>query len=143
KASPVFGADGRPRLAVNVIEDVTEPRRAELKQRFLAQATKLLASSLDTQVTLEKVAWAAVPELADWCAVDLPDERGRLQRVATADVEQGRRLRDALVIGGQAREGELPVGPPNVMATGRSELYPRIDDALLRAAARSPEQLAA
>ena len=143
KASPVFGADGRPRLAVNVIEDVTEPRRAELKQRFLAQATKLLASSLDTQVTLEKVAWAAVPELADWCAVDLPDERGRLQRVATADVEQGRRVRDRLVVGGHAREGELPVGPPHVMATGRSELHARIDDALLRAAARDSAQLAA
>ena len=143
KASPVVGADGRPRLAVNVIEDVTDAHRGELKQRFLAQATKLLASSLDTQVTLEKVAWAAVPELADWCAVDLPDERGRLRRVATADVEQGRRARDRLVVGGHAREGELPVGPPHVMATGRSELYARIDDELLRAASRDPAQLAA
>ncbi|HEY3020110.1 MAG TPA: SpoIIE family protein phosphatase [Solirubrobacteraceae bacterium] len=141
KASPVLGADGRPRLAVNVIEDVTEAHRSELKQRFLAQATKLLSSSLDTAVTLEKVAWAAVPELADWCAVDMPDARGRLRRVATADVEQRRRGLDRLVVGGGAGGGELPVGPPHVLATGRSELYHHIDDALLRAAARDSAQL--
>ncbi|HEY3187821.1 MAG TPA: GAF domain-containing protein, partial [Solirubrobacteraceae bacterium] len=140
KASPVFGTDGRPRLAVNVIEDVTEARRGELQQRFLAQASKLLTTSLDTEVTLEKVAWAAVPELADWCAVDMPDQRGRLRRVATADVEQGRRERNRLVVGGRAREGELPVGPPKVLATGRSELYAHIDDALLRAASRDSAQ---
>jgi PAS domain S-box-containing protein len=143
KSSPVIDGDGRVRLAVNVIEDVTDARRDELKQRFLAQASKLLASSLDIGITLEKVAWAAVPQLADWCAVDMPDARGRLQRVATADVEQGRRGRGRLIIGERAREGELPVGPPQVMRTGRSELYRQIDEDVLRAAARDDEQLEA
>ena len=143
KASPIDGPDGRVRLAVNIIEDVTESHRGELKQRFLAEATKLLTSSLDIEVTLEKVAWAAVPELADWCAVDMPDSRGRLRRVATADVEGARRGEDRLIVGGRARPGELPVGPPQVLATGRSELYPEVDDALLRAAARDDAQLAA
>jgi PAS domain S-box-containing protein len=143
KSSPVIDGEGRVRLAVNVIEDVTVARRDELKQRFLAQASKLLASSLDIGVTLEKVAWAAVPELADWCAVDMPDDRGRLRRVATADVEQGRRDRDRLIIGERAREGELPVGPPKIMSTGKAELYREIDDALLQAAARDDAQLEA
>jgi serine phosphatase RsbU (regulator of sigma subunit)/PAS domain-containing protein len=143
KASPVVDAQGRVVLAVNVIEDVTDARRDELKQRFLAQASKLLAASLDIDVTLEKVAWAAVPELADWCAVDMPDERGRLRRVATSDVEQGRRASERLVVGGRARTGELPVGPPMVMRTGRAELYRTIDEELLRAAARDSDQLVA
>ena len=112
KATPVYGPDGDVRLAVNVVEDVTEARRDELKQRFLAQATKLLTSSLDIEVTLEKVAWAAVPELGDWCSVDMPDERGRLRRVATADVDLSRRGQDRLIVGDSARGGELPVGPP-------------------------------
>ena len=38
---------GRARLAVNVIEDVTEVKRAEVAQRFLAEAGAVLASSLD------------------------------------------------------------------------------------------------
>jgi serine phosphatase RsbU (regulator of sigma subunit) len=70
----------------------------------------------------------------------MPDQRGQLRRVATADVEQGRRERNRLVVGGRAREGELPVGPPKVLATGRSELYAHIDDALLRAASRDSAQ---
>jgi PAS domain S-box-containing protein len=143
KSSPLIDGQGRVRLAVNVIEDVTDARRDELKQRFLASTSKLLTSSLDVAVTLEKVAWAAVPELADWCAVDMPDERGRLRRMATADVEQGRRGRDRLVIGEHARMGDLPVGPPQVMKTGRPELYRAIDDDLLRAAARDSDQLVA
>ena len=39
KASAV---EGEPRLAVNVIEDVTEVKRAELGQRFLAEASAVL-----------------------------------------------------------------------------------------------------
>ena len=44
KATAVPGRGGRGRLAVNVIEDVTEVKRAELAQRFLAQASAVLAS---------------------------------------------------------------------------------------------------
>lgn len=58
---------------------------------FLADATALLASSLDYNATLEAVAQAGVPTLGDWCAVDmlegLPGDAGpaaRLLRVAVA-----------------------------------------------------------
>src|SRR4051794_16742264 len=143
KATPVAGPDGHARLAVTIIEDVTEARRDEIKLRFLAQASKLLSSSLDIEVTLEKVAWAAVPEIADWCTVDMPDERGRLRRVATADVEGARRGENRLIVGGMARQGELAVGPPKVLATGEPELYPEIDEELLRAASRDDDQFEA
>lgn len=143
KASPVMTGD-RARLAVNIIEDVTEAKRDELNQRFLAQASKLLSSSLDVQVTLEKVAWAAVPELADWCAVDMPDdEDGRLHRVATADVNHERLHAPDLVLGRSTRVGDMAVGPPAVMRSGRPELYSHVDDALLRLAAADDVQLAA
>jgi hypothetical protein len=73
----------------------------------------------------------------------MPDERGRLRRVATADVEGARRGEGRLIVGGRARSGDLRVGPPNVLATGRSELYAEIDDDLLRAAAQDDAQLEA
>lgn len=84
KASAVRDEHGEVILAVNVTEDVTEARLLERQQGFLAAASKLVSSSLDIDVTLDKVAWAAVPELADWCCVDMPDERGVARRVATA-----------------------------------------------------------
>ena len=66
---------GKDRLAVNVIEDVTDVKRAEHAQRFLAQAGAVLASSLDYEQTLARITELAVPRLADWCAVSLPARR--------------------------------------------------------------------
>ena len=59
------------RLAINVIEDITEIKRAAEAQRLLAEASGVLARSLDYAETLRTVAHLAVPEMADWCAVDL------------------------------------------------------------------------
>ena len=55
---------------------------AETRLRFLAQATDLLAGSLDYEETLERVAELAVPALADWCVVDEVRDDGELARVA-------------------------------------------------------------
>ena len=56
KATPVHDGDGRVVMAVNIMEDVTEVRRAEHHQRFLAGASKLLSSSLDVDATLAQAA---------------------------------------------------------------------------------------
>ena len=86
KAAPLRGPAGEL-MAVSVIEDVTEAKEAELRQRFLAQAGVTLASSLDYEETLQRVAQLAVPWLADWCAVDVADGNERLQQVAVAHVD--------------------------------------------------------
>ena len=49
--------------------------------RFLAEASEILAGSLDYETELERVAHLIVPALADWCAVDLLAEDGRLHRL--------------------------------------------------------------
>ena len=78
------------RLAVNVIEDVTDVKRAEVAQRFLAEAGAVLSSSLDYEQTLARIAELAVPRLADWCSVSLPDgDRLRTVAVAHADPDEG------------------------------------------------------
>ncbi len=84
KASPIRDTAGDVAFAVSVVEDITEVKRAELGQRFLATASKLLSSSLDHETVLDKVAWSVVPEVADWCVVHMPDERGTLRQVAFA-----------------------------------------------------------
>ena len=52
-------------------QDVTERRRAREASEFLAEAGGLLNASLNFESTLRTVAEAAVPMLADWCAVDI------------------------------------------------------------------------
>jgi GAF domain-containing protein len=90
KSTGILVADGRPRFVVNVIEDVTDVKRAELAQRFLAQVGPMLASSLDYEQTLAQVARLAVPELADLCHVSVPDGRGYLRAVATTHADPSR-----------------------------------------------------
>jgi serine phosphatase RsbU (regulator of sigma subunit)/PAS domain-containing protein len=83
KASAVHDPDGGVRLAINVIEDITELKRSEEAQRFLAEASRRLSgSSLDYERTLAAVAELSVPALADTCAVHLVEEDGLPAEVA-------------------------------------------------------------
>ena len=80
---------GEPLRLVGVSSDVTEARQAENAARFLAEASVVLASSLDYDVTLANVARLAVSTLADYCIVDLlePSTPGGVRRVATAHAD--------------------------------------------------------
>jgi serine phosphatase RsbU (regulator of sigma subunit) len=94
KSTAVNGPGGDVVMAVNVIEDITEAKRAEIAQRLLADASSALASSLDSGQTLREVAELAVPGLADWCAVTILDGAG-LDELATAgDPAVGALLRE-------------------------------------------------
>ncbi len=57
-------------------------RQSEQRARFLAQASADFAELTDYKSTLQKVASIAVPAFADWCAVDLVNPDGSLQRLA-------------------------------------------------------------
>ncbi|MFY9487922.1 MAG: SpoIIE family protein phosphatase [Solirubrobacterales bacterium] len=87
KATAILGADGTPTMAVTVIEDLTTHQRAESSQRFLAEASKAMAESLDPTAAVEAIATAAVPALADWCAVELLDAAGGLIPKAVAHTD--------------------------------------------------------
>jgi PAS domain S-box-containing protein len=83
QARPLFDEAGAVRLAINVIEDITDIKRAEHGQRLLAEASRALVGSHDHRRALQAVAGLAVGALADWCAIDLDGER-----VATAPAEE-------------------------------------------------------
>ena len=79
KATAVRDPEGGVRLAINVIEDITELKRSEEAQRFLAEASRRLSgSSLDYERTLAAVGELAVPAIADRCTVRLADAEGEL-----------------------------------------------------------------
>ena len=63
--------------------------RAEAEARqerlaFLAEASNVLAGSLELQDTFQNLAHLVVPRLADFCIIDIADENGTLQQVAVA-----------------------------------------------------------
>ncbi len=65
--------------------------RAQERLAFLAEASSTLASSvLDLETTLAQVVELAVPRLADGCAIQLTDERGRGWLVAVSHADPGK-----------------------------------------------------
>ena len=80
RSAPVTDADsGRVRYVVNNFENITDVKRQQLAESFIAEATRVLVSSPDYKQTLARLVRLAVPQLADLCAVELVDERGRAE----------------------------------------------------------------
>lgn len=131
KATAIRDADDATRAAVTVIEDVTLEKRASLRNEFLAQAAQVLSSSLDYEETLRNVAALAVPEIADWCAVDLFDSEGERVQVAIAHVDPAK-----LEVAERLRSYQPPRLDPDrglgkVQRTGEPQLIADIPDELL------------
>jgi len=80
-AAPLFNSDNTVRGAIGIFIDMTERRRVEQEQRFLAHASAFLSSSLDYETTLRALARLAVPMFGDYCAVDVLQEDGTFARV--------------------------------------------------------------
>jgi signal transduction histidine kinase/ActR/RegA family two-component response regulator len=108
--------------------------------RFLAEASARLAGSLEYERTLADVAALVVPTLADWCFVDVRDDRGEITRVAVTHDEPAkedfaRRLRGVT----PAVDGPHPVA--RALETGEPQLVPEVTDAWLVSIARDPDHL--
>ena len=129
------------RLAINIIEDVTDAKDAELRQRFLAEAGQLLASTLDYERTLEAVARMIVPRLADWCGIDMVDEHGDTHQVAVAHVDPAKVEMAHEMRRRYPPDSHAPTGLPAILRGGPAELYSDIPDELIAAAARDEEHL--
>ncbi|HEX5617690.1 MAG TPA: SpoIIE family protein phosphatase [Solirubrobacteraceae bacterium] len=140
QSTPVFDADGGVRLAINVIEDISELKRAEEGHRFLSEASRVLASSLDYEETLRAVARLAVPHVADWCAVDLAG-RDELTRVAVAHVDPAKIQLAREVQQRYPPDPHSGTGVYGVLERGAAELYGEISDEMLAQTARDPEHL--
>ena len=110
RATAVSDEEGKLAFVVNAIEDVTEAKRAERGQRLLAEAGRVLASSLEVEPMLDAVVWLAIPDWSDWCGVDMPGPDGEIQAVAIAHADPrklaaGRELRRRYPVPADAPEG--------------------------------------
>ena len=134
RATPLFDQRGEVRHVVNVFVDITEDRARQRAQTFLADATQELSRSLNWEATIQRVARLAVPDLADWCSVDVLEADGSLSLIALAHVDPAKvewahELRRRF-----PADPDNPTGVAHVVRTGVSELIPEITQALIDAA---------
>jgi PAS domain S-box-containing protein len=135
QARIIRDATGERVRVIGSTTDITARVEAENAVRFLDEAGKALASSLDYEETLQRVAWLAVPALADWCLVDLCDDSGAIRRVAVAYPDPAAEPLAAMAM----RYPPTPAvkGPAiESMATGAAVLIERVDEAYFAATAQ-------
>jgi len=125
-------------------EECAARARSDVEQRrtrFLANVSALLATTLDYEATLRNLARLAVPELGDWCVIDMLDEQAQMRRVAVAHVEPAK---ESLAWELERRYPMRPddaYSPARVAHTGRAELLPEVSEAILAEAAHDVAHL--
>ncbi|MFC6018789.1 SpoIIE family protein phosphatase [Plantactinospora solaniradicis] len=104
-------------------------RRTDIRRQtwltFLAEASELLAQSLDVELTMALIPQLVVPRLGQWCAVHTADEWGRLRLAAATHADEAvlpqlhKMLKEDGPESVQARlreasrsQGQVPIGPP-------------------------------
>jgi PAS domain S-box-containing protein len=125
-----------------LFRDVSELQRGVRTARLLAKAADLLGRTLDYEVLAASLARVAVPDLADWCSVDILGEDGAFHRVGAAHQDDAGA---ALLV---ELDRMFPIRPAEghlrgqVVATGRSIAIYAIDDETLHAIARDERHAA-
>ena len=108
---------------------------------LLTEASELLALSLDYERTLTRIAELAVPRIADWCAVDVVNEHGQVERLAVAHVDPQKIQFVHEIEDKYPPNPNASTGVPEVLRTGKSEFYPDIPEEMLVASAVNEEHL--
>jgi PAS domain S-box-containing protein len=130
----------RAAIAVDNAQLFEGAQRKQEATRFLAEASALLSSSLDYEMTFQRLAQLVVPGLADWCSVEMLDG-GAIRTVAVAHVDPAKVELARELQRRYPTDQNASTGVPNVVRTGRSELYEDIPDAMLVAGTRDAEHL--
>jgi PAS domain S-box-containing protein len=139
RAVPVSAPDGTVREWIGTVADVHERRVGEARASFLARASAALAGSLDYEQTLVMVSKLAVPEMADWCAVDVID-RGEVRRLAIEHADPARQPVTRELLKRRAVRLTNDEGLGRALREARPILYEHANEQLATRAGADPEQ---
>ena len=122
------------------LRDITERKRIEKEQQFLAEAGAVLAASLDYEQTLATVAHLVVRDFADWCTVEVIEEheQARRRKVVSRDPSKADlcALLERMPI-----DRDRPYLTRTVFDTKQSLLIEHVTSDALESAAQGPEHL--
>jgi PAS domain S-box-containing protein len=119
---------GRPARLVCVY-DVTEKNKNKMALQILADAGTALFESVDIKDRLTAIANISVPNLADWCCVDLLNSEGQIERLLVHHRDsQKKEIAERL----KMSRPDDSVNVRTVLATGKPVIVERVDQKGLR-----------
>lgn len=126
---------GGEECVLSLMYDITEQKEAAEQQQLLSDASAILASSLDYEHTLAEVARLITETIGDVCSVDMVED-GTVRRVALVinDPTKQAAFDEMPKTHTPAQGMEHPV--MRVATTGEPELYGRLNEEEIQAAAR-------
>ncbi len=134
----VRDGDGRPQFVISSFHDVTALKATERRLTLLADAGSILGKAVDYQESLNELARMVVPDLADWCVVDVVEPESGLRRVAVAHEDP-----DLVELAEEVQRrwpSNIEEGATGeVLKTGEPLFLPMISEEQLDAAARDEE----
>lgn len=124
-----------------LVVDITKRKITENNLHILAKTNTQFSAEIGYRQTLDSIASMIVPDVADWCSIDILED-GKIEQVSIAHsdpakVKWAKQLR--------AKQGpvntDAPTGSAFVIRTGEVEYAPYITDEMLQAAATSEKEL--
>jgi PAS domain S-box-containing protein len=128
-------------LFAGYVRDLSEQRRAEVRQRFLLEVGREVSSTLDYEDTLRRVSRLAVPTLCDGIGVYVSEDGRTARRVAVANSDPQREALARKLHERHILTSDAPYGVARVLRTGRAEMIGEITDDLAASYAVDPEQV--
>ncbi len=128
-----FDERGRAHRFIGTVLDITERKRAQQTSAFLARASEVLSSSLDSVDTLGRAARLGLPLLGDACVIELLEPDGSFGCIAVA-------CPDPALAERVPKMNTLSFG---ALTRGKAILAEHVDQAWMEQAAPDPKGLEA
>jgi PAS domain S-box-containing protein len=142
------GEDGKVARLFGLAFDISghkgveaEVEDARRRAAFLAEASRILASSLDYETTLKNVARVAVPSFADWCTARLLTPEGDFRELAVVHVDPDKEALVQRMMQRYPPSPQDPHGPGKVLSSGKPEFLSEATQRLSSQWINDPEHL--
>ncbi|MEX2125504.1 MAG: GAF domain-containing protein [Woeseia sp.] len=136
----IFDHEGQATRMVGVCTDISERKRLELSKEFLAEASRILTTTLKPEDTIRNLAQLVVPRLADWCIIQVVDDQGEIRPVELAHSDP-EKIEIAWQIAQRWRAPSEHGSAATAVRTGESTLVSHIEPHMLTARASDDEHL--
>ena len=111
--------------------DITGHKQVETRQQLLNEASNILVSSLDHQITLKEVAALIVPTLADYCRIALLDDNQQIKEISVNHIDPEKIALVRALYEEYKDRASSTHGLQKMRQTGRPELISTVSDSVL------------